>query len=175
MEQFEGLVPKASWLGEVGLDGSPESRESLTEQADVFRRVLKASARAGGRVLSIHSRGAASAVVNELRAHPDAGTPVLHWFSGTLRELRDAIEVGCWFSVGKPMVCSKRGQALLEKVPKHRVLTETDGPFVQSNGQPDYPWDIQSTEHSLAECWKMEPDALRSLVHGNLQRLQSRG
>ncbi|MEM9084244.1 MAG: TatD family hydrolase, partial [Planctomycetota bacterium] len=46
MEQFEGLIPQASWLGEVGLDGSPESCESLPQQTDVFRRVLRASERA---------------------------------------------------------------------------------------------------------------------------------
>lgn len=168
MEQFEGHVHETRWLGEVGLDGSPESRDSLPEQTEVFRRVLKASARAGGRLMSIHSRGAASAVLDELRAHPDAGIAVLHWFSGTLRELKDAIEIGCWFSIGEPMVRSKRGQSLIRSVPRHRVLTETDGPFVQYRGRPSYPWNINAVEDGLAQLWNVDPVSLRAQLWDNL-------
>jgi len=171
IEQFEGLVPQASWLGEVGLDGSSEYRETLTEQTKVFRRVLKVSTRAGGRVLSIHSRGAASAVVDELRAHPDAGTPVLHWFSGSLRELRDAIELGCWFSVGEPMVRSKSGQSLIKQIPKDRVLTETDGPFVQRQGRMAHPWDIEVVERGLAKIWSWDFYDVRGRMAKNLDNL----
>lgn len=171
IELFEGLVPESSWLGEIGLDGSPECRESLAKQTEVFRRVLKASARAGGRVLSIHSRGAASAVVDELRVHPDAGTPVLHWFSGSARELRDAIEMGCWFSIGEPMVRSKRGRSLIEQMPKNRTLTETDGPFVQIQGRPSHPWDVQNVEAGLAAIWGLEPGNVRSCISDNLKNL----
>lgn len=171
MEQFGSLVPEASWLGEVGLDGSPDSRDSLPEQTDVFRRILKASTQAGGRVLSIHSRGAASAVLDELRAHPDAGIPVLHWFSGTLRDLRDAIDIGCWFSIGEPMVRSKRGQSLIERMPKERVLTETDGPFVQNQGKPAHPWDIGTVEDGIAKLWDLDSGDVRVRIAENMSRL----
>lgn len=174
VEQFESLVPEASWLGEVGLDGTLECRDSLAAQTDIFACILKASSRAGGRVLSIHSRGAASAVLNELRAHPDAGTAVLHWFSGTLRELHDAIELGCWFSVGEPMIRSKRGRALIERMPRHRILTETDGPFVQSNGQPVHPWNVVSVERALAEYWRRSVENVSEQLYENLMGLQAR-
>ena len=121
--------------------------------------------------MSIHSRGAASAVVDELRAHPDAGTPVLHWFSGTLRELHDAIEIGCWFSIGEPMARSKRGKSLIERLPKNRVLTETDGPFVQIDGQPAYPWNIDCVERLLAEMWNHSVSDVRDHFYANFMRL----
>ena len=44
---------------------------------------------------------------------PDAGISILHWFSGTVSELTAAIDFGCWFSVGLPMLRSKKGQALV--------------------------------------------------------------
>lgn len=171
MVLFESFVNEARWLGEIGLDGSPESRGSLPEQIDVFRRILKMSAKAGGRVLSIHSRGAASVVLDELKTRSDAGTPVLHWFSGSIRELRQAIEIGCWFSIGEPMVRTKSGQALLEVMPRSRVLTETDGPFVQIAGRPACPWDIAKVEEGLARCWQIELGDLRQLLQVNADHL----
>lgn len=70
---------------------------------------------AGGRILSIHSRRAASEVLDRLAAVPDAGTPILHWFSGTQRQLDRAIDLGCWFSVGRPCWPARRGGHLLPK------------------------------------------------------------
>ena len=168
---FDELIVHTDWLGEIGLDGAPEHRATWPVQERVFAHILRCSTQAGGRVMSIHSRLAASPVLSALRCFPDAGTPVLHWFSGTMAQLEDAIELGCWFSIGQPMLRSQKGRALVACLPRDRVLSETDGPFTQTNGSPAQPWDVAHVEVGLASTWGMSDGELRALLSANLTRL----
>lgn len=168
---FDQLLPEARYLGEVGLDGSPELKHTWASQIAVFRHVLNAAQNASGRIISIHSRRAAKEVVQELQQCPRTGIAVLHWYSGSLRDLRSAIDIGCWFSVGPAMVRSKSGIELIKVMPKDRVLTETDGPFVTVEDEPAYPWDAEIAEHGLARVWQCSVVEVRQLIRGNLLRL----
>ncbi len=60
-------------------------RERAPPAIAVFEHVLQMCARAGGRILTIHGRRAEKDVVVLLERNRRAGTPVLHWFSGSLR------------------------------------------------------------------------------------------
>ncbi|QDU65291.1 Qat anti-phage system TatD family nuclease QatD [Engelhardtia mirabilis] len=158
---MESLVPAAEFVGEVGLDGTPELRQSWPTQTRLFDAVLASATRAGGRVLSIHSRRAAGEVAARLQAFPDAGTPILHWFSGSLKELQLAVEIGCWFSVGPAMLRSKRGRGLIERMPRDRVLPETDGPFARdTSGQPLQPTGAREVQAGVAEMWGEPADVV---------------
>lgn len=150
---FEGLLPETRYVGEIGLDGAPEFREHAAIQRRVFEAVLAMSAKQGGRVLSIHSRRAADEVLDCLRRQPDAGVPILHWFSGTKVQLMRAIDQGCWFSVGLPMTRSAGGKALLKQIPHDRILPETDGPFAEDRGHPLKPGDTFAVTAALAHAW----------------------
>ncbi len=150
---FESLLPEAKYVGEIGLDGAPEYQAHRREQSLVFDRILTATARAGGRVMSIHCRRAVDEVLDALSRHPDAGIPVLHWFSGTKGQLERAISMGCWFSVGPAMLQGKRGRDLATSMPPKRVLTETDGPFGMLSGHPLEPMDAQTAVNDLARLW----------------------
>jgi TatD DNase family protein len=172
--RFGELVPEARFIGEIGLDGSPRHRSSLPLQTDVFRTVLQAVANHGGRVMSIHSRGAATETLDELERHAGPSTPVLHWFSGTQRELRRAIALGCWFSVGPVMVKGEKGRKLVELMPLDRVLTETDGPFTRNGNEPLFPWDAEKAESILASIWRMGASETHQRVRANLRTLAAK-
>ena len=88
---FEYFANQTSYFGEIGLAGSPQLKPFYEAQAKVFDTVLGFAARLGGRILSIHSRRATEEVLDALASHPNAGTPVLHWFSGSQVQLRRAI------------------------------------------------------------------------------------
>lgn len=165
------LIGEARYIGEIGLDGSPEHASSLQLQQRVLNRVLAECAAKGGRVLSLHSRGAASAVLDALEAHPGAGIPVLHWFSGTRKELDRAIQLGCWFSVGPAMLRGEKGRKLVEAMPRERVLTETDGPFATDGKRPLMPWDVVLAEERLAELWRCAATELEERLTKNLRAL----
>ena len=88
---FERLLPENRYVGETGLDGGPEYKRHWHDQIATFTRSLERCEKAGGRILSVHSRRAARPVLDTLAAQPGAGLPILHWFSGTPRELAQAV------------------------------------------------------------------------------------
>lgn len=135
------LIASARFIGEIGLDGSSRFKRSLPLQVRIFTSAIAECQRQGGRVMSIHSRGAETRVLDTLEAHPGAGTPVLHWFSGNRAELQRAIRLGCWFSVGPAMLAGAKGRAHLSEMPLNRVLPETDGPFAKRRGTTLMPWE----------------------------------
>lgn len=166
-----GLLGETRYVGEIGIDGSPPHRGSIDLQASVFDRILTACSAAGGRVMSIHSRGAATAVLDGIERRPCAGVPVLHWFSGSRRELARADALGCWFSIGPAMLRSRRGRELAAAMPADRMLTETDAPFGRDGDDPLMPWQAFDCLDEVAELKRVPVEALRRQMVANLRRL----
>ncbi len=171
LELFDRLLPETGYVGEIGLDGAPEFRAHWQAQAAVFDHVLSACSVAGGRIMSIHSRRASKAVLDRLEAFPGAGTPVLHWFSGSSSDLERAKGMGCWFSVGPAMLASERGRALAAKMPRDRILTESDGPFARLEGRSIIPWDVDIAIGALARIWSEPHSSAAKLIHTNFSTL----
>ena len=162
----------ADFVGEIGLDGCPSLSETWIKQVEVFDRFLEEADRHCCSVLSIHSRFAAREVVNILKPHKDIFLPILHWFSGTHLELRDAIEIGCWFSVGPAMLKSQKGFNLVKEMPLDRILLETDGPFTQNNGHTFMPWDAADLCPKLiSEIFRTPKEKIEVQLFENLQFL----
>lgn len=168
---FDRLLPLTRYVGEVGLDGAPEFKSQWDIQLAVFDHILKACSNAGGRILSIHSRRASAAVLDLLRAYPNAGLPVLHWFSGSRRDLECAIDFGCWFSVGPAMLRSRSGRSLAALMPRNRILTESDGPFAQEKGMPLMPWQVDRAVDILGELWSISRIQAQQVILRNLRAL----
>lgn len=171
LELFERLLPRTSYVGEIGLDGGPEHAAHFRAQAMVFERVLQLCSREGGRVMTIHTRRAVDETLERLEAVPSAGTPILHWFSGSAQQLRRAVALGCWFSVGPAMLRGEKGRALTSAMPRDRVLTETDGPFAGSPRKPLKPTDADQAVEQLAELWKIPLAEVRLQLLDNLRTL----
>jgi TatD DNase family protein len=171
IDLFAKLLSDTRYVGEVGLDGAPEFKQHWEDQVFVFSRVLLMSKEAGGRILSIHSRRAASAVLDELEPYVGHVTPILHWFSGNLRELKRASDLGCWFSVGPAMLKSEKGRLLAGKMPPDRMLTESDGPFGQIEGRALLPWDAQHSIFALTELWQVTHKSAEQRIVENFKRL----
>lgn len=171
LPMFDELLTEAHFVGEVGLDGSPELRSTWSAQMHVFEHILGECSDAGGRIMSVHSKRAAAATLDALDRFPAAGIPVLHWFSGSLRDLDRAIKRGWWFSVGPAMLSSQNGRNLAARMPRERVLTESDGPFAQIDGQAVIPWAVESAISILSELWSLSESVTDSLIHENFRRL----
>jgi TatD DNase family protein len=168
---FELLLPETKYVGEIGLDGSPDYYVHQAVQLKVFRGLLELTRNAGGRVMSLHSRNATTAVLDELSTRADAGAPILHWFSGTSDELARATEMKCWFSVGPAMLKSKKGRDRIGKMPRNRVLTETDGPFTSDGKNPLEPVDVCGALSALSEIWRTSVPEAEAIVQENMQSL----
>lgn len=168
---FEKLLPKVRYVGEIGLDGGAEYKQYWADQQMVFTSILAMCERVGGRIMTLHSRRAATAVLDVLERHREAGTAILHWFSGTQKELARAVAMGCWFSVGPAMLASEKGRTLVSKMPRDRILTESDGPFAQLDGQAAFPWDVNRAVDALAVAWSEPVRNVEDQLLSNLRRL----
>lgn len=173
LDLFEQYLAETAFVGEVGLDGSTGNASARQDQLDVFEHILSACSQAGGRILSIHSRRAASPVLDALRRHPDAGVPILHWFSGSMTDLEHATTLGCWFSVGPAMLGGAKGRALASKMPQTRVVLESDGPFARVKTDSVQPWDLDAATVTLAEIWALPAEVARSQVEQNARAFSS--
>jgi TatD DNase family protein len=171
---FDRLLSEAVYVGEIGLDGGPEYAATWSDQVRVFEHILLSCRAAGGRVFSVHSRRATTPVLDSIERVAGAGRAVLHWYSGTKRELARAIDLECWFSVGPAMLRSSKGRMLAAQMPRDRVLTETDGPFARAaDGGPMFPWDADDAVDALAEIWELDPSVVRATLAANLKALTS--
>lgn len=169
---FEQILPEARYIGEIGMDSSREFKDSFALQRKVFKHILKCVDRAGGRIMSIHSRGCVKEVISELKGI--AGIPVLHWFTGDQKQLKEAIDIGCWFSVGPAMMNRSNSLEIISLIPKDRILTETDGPFAKFNSRPLFPWDVEIVLKGLSDLWKLKLVEVKEQVLQNLKELTTK-
>ncbi|KAF0957677.1 Qat anti-phage system TatD family nuclease QatD [Rhodococcus sp. T7] len=167
LKAFDRYVADTRFIGEVGLDGAPECRSFWSQQTRVFEHILHACSEAGDKVVSVHSRRAATPVLDLLDRFERVRMPILHWFSGSRTELRRAVERDCWFSVGPAMLAGAKGRALVAAMPRERVLLETDGPFAQLRRAALQPWDVAIACQSLSEVWGTDASETGRIISGN--------
>jgi TatD DNase family protein len=170
---FERLLPEARYVGEVGLDAGPRFYRSFEQQEHVFVRVLRACAEQGGKILIVHSVRSVGKVLAHVERHlpPMRGSVVMHWFTGTAAEARRAAGLGCYFSINCEMLRSPKHRELVARLPADRILTETDGPFVERDARPLRPPDVAATVAEFARTRGCRPEDKARQVIRNLTAL----
>lgn len=163
-------LTKTRFVGEVGLDYVTTAESERALQREVFHGVLERCAESGDKVLTVHSRRAASDVIGMVGAS-FRGAVILHWFSGSTREAQRALANGLYFSVNPAMVRSKSGQALIERINPDFLLTETDGPFVTLGKEPAVPPDVSLVVRHLASTWKVTEEEAAEKVLSTFKRV----
>lgn len=170
---FVRYLEEARYVGEIGLDAGPRFYRSFEAQERVFAHVLAACAEQGDKILTLHSVRAVGKVLDHLERDlpPDRGRVVLHWFTGTVAEARRASERGCFFSINSEMLRSPKHRQLVVSLPPDRLLTETDGPFVMSEGLPVRPRAVAQTVADLATLLGETAEAMALRIVSNLRAL----
>ena len=153
---FDKLIGETRYIGEIGLDGSSGYKEHLDDQLLVFKHILKKCEKFDDKILTIHSLNAIEQTLDCLGEFPKSGTPILHWFLGTKKQVLEAVELGCYFSIGPAMLQSARGKKVISWLPQERVLLETDGPFAKVEGKILFPSDVKVVVDHLGSLWDFE-------------------
>lgn len=166
------LLGGVKYVGEVGLDFSTADRGERALQAKVFGSILEECATQGGKVLTVHSRRAADDVIDAVGdAYPN--TLILHWFSGSHSALHKGVAAGFYFSVNTSMLAGEKGRRIVAAIPRERVLTETDGPFVKVGGRPARPRDVRDVVRGLSHLWGTSEAEVAQTLLENIRRALS--
>ena len=124
---FKRLVDQTSYIGEIGLDFSREGIATKNEQISVLREVL-ATIKGKKKIVSVHSRNAEIELLDML-CEFEIKNVIFHWYSGPVDLIPSIIERGFYFSINESMCRSKNGQSIIGKIPREKILTETDAPY----------------------------------------------
>ncbi len=161
VEMFRDLVERTAVVGEIGLDtGSHYRHASLEKQLQTFRAALEIVSDLP-RIVSIHSYRATGLVVKELQQRPIVA-PILHWWTGTVEETREAVALGCYFSVHSAVA---RHSKFRRWVPPERVLLESDHGYADPPAA--IPCRIEWVEHLVAQQFGLSRESVRRLAWQN--------
>jgi TatD DNase family protein len=69
------------------------------------------------------------------------------------------------------MLASEKGRMLAERMPRERVLTESDGPFAQLNGKALLPWQTEDAFEALSRIWSVSTAEVERSINRNLKAL----
>lgn len=167
--QFEDLLKTTRYIGEIGLDlinRCPDS--SKTAQTKVFQKIIDLCATEGNKVLTVHSRGSESEVIERIGENYP-GKVILHWYSGSLKNLELALSYGFYFSVNSSMCRSKNGRKIIQSIPDSRLLTESDGPFITNKSIVNSPLNIDHTIAHISEIVKKPSQEISKSIYENFK------
>jgi TatD DNase family protein len=160
-ERFRDLAERTAVVGEIGLDtGSHYSHASLETQLRTFRKALKIISDMP-RIVSIHSYQATRLVIRELQQTP-IDVPILHWWTGNIEETREAVAVGCYFSVHSAVA---RHSKFRTTVPRERILIESDHGYADPPAA--IPCRVEWVEYLVAQQLRLDVRDVRQLVWQN--------
>lgn len=146
---FRGLVGQTSYIGEIGLDFSREGADTKDEQIIVLREILEAI-HGQKKIVSVHSRRAERTLL-DLLCEYDVKNVIFHWYTGPKGLVTDITEQGYYFSINEAMCLSRNGQEIIKRIPRDRMLTETDAPYNSRNNIRKALETIQMTEEDVRQ------------------------
>jgi len=160
-------IENTKYIGEVGLDFSTRAKQTFDEQIEIFNFVLKA-VKNKNKILSVHSNKAEDNVLTLLLQY-NIENVVFHWYSGKINTLKKILNEGYYFSINSAMCESKKGQNIISKLPRNRVLVETDAPFIKNV----LPYDNEEVYNYLSKVWCIEVKEVKEQILENFIRLRA--
>ena len=124
---FNSFLDQTSYIGEIGLDFSKEGFSTKDNQISVLRKLLE-KLEGKKKIISVHSRKAEKELFSLLCEY-NIHNVIFHWYSGPVNLIPSIISRGYYFSVNEAMTISKNGRSIIEKIPRTRILTESDSPY----------------------------------------------
>jgi len=114
-------------IGEIGLDRiCAKEEEDFRIQSEIFRKMLNLAERTDLPV-TVHSRGSIKEALEFVRTCR-VKRVLFHWYSGSIKVLKEIISNGYRMTIGPSLLYSKHIQEIVKATPIECILTETDGP-----------------------------------------------
>jgi TatD DNase family protein len=172
---FEELINDTRYIGEIGLDGSNELKGTYELQKNLFLQILEIIKSHKGKILTVHSRNAGTDTIEALSRVliKDDNKVILHWYSGSITDLKLAIGKGFYFSINHRMVATEKGKLLISHIPDYLLLTETDAPFTFSGAANTRLRCLKLTINGIGTQKSRPSEDIKNLIYGNFKTLLS--
>lgn len=128
IEKFDRYISTTRFVGEIGLDYSTKDSINRAIQDRIFSHIVQSCSREKNKVLTVHSRQAEKRTL-ELLKNLSACNVIMHWYSGSISVMDEALSRGYYFSINPQMLNSANGRKIIGNIPLDRVLFESDAPF----------------------------------------------
>jgi TatD DNase family protein len=165
------LLPEAKYIGEVGIDLKTQ-KESKRLQVSFFEDLIEKCNNIGNKILSVHSRMAATEVVSII-GDKFSGKVILHWYSGSKQVQNQASNNGYYFSVNYAMLSCDSGKKIVNNIPVNKILIETDSPFTKFDAQIFKPSNIENIVVQIAKIKGESNDSMKKILWDNFLNLIS--
>ena len=173
IDLFVNELSKTNYIGEIGLDGSTELKDSFALQRKIFEQILGAVKKQRSKVLTIHSRNAAVEIIDLLDKFlkNTDNKIILHWFSGNKSELDSGIRRNFYFSVNHKMADTEKGMNIIRNIPENLLLTETDAPFTFSGKIKTRTESLLHTINIIAKLKNKTAKQISDLIYNNFKEI----
>jgi TatD DNase family protein len=168
-------TPSARAVGEIGLDYHYDFSPHDVQQA-VFRAQVRL-ARALHQPIVIHTREADDDTVAILTAEGGGEVRgVFHCFTGNSALAQAALDLGFYISIAGIVTFPKAAplRDTVKAVPIHRLLTETDSPYlapVPFRGKRNEPAHVEKVVQALADLYALDRVELVAQTMANFETL----
>lgn len=157
-------------IGEIGLDYHYDF-SPRDEQRKWFSAQLELARQRNVPVI-IHDREAHGDMMDILRANRSGLKGIMHCFSGSYEIARDCLDLGLYIAFGGSLTFKNAVnlQAVAARLPKDRLLIETDCPYmtpVPHRGERNDSRLMHLTLNKLAELQKISSDELAHILMHN--------
>ncbi|MCZ2223304.1 MAG: TatD family hydrolase [Chitinophagales bacterium] len=168
--QMWTLLKDAKYIGEVGLDYSV-ALHSKSIQKEFFESLIENCNEIGGKILTIHSRNSVDDILSIIGENFNSEF-ILHWYSGSLKNIDIAISRGAYFSINFAMLNSNTGLKILSRIPDERILLESDFPFVFNKDKSIFRvMQVEEIVIQLAKLRNKNYEDMLRLLNDNLKRI----
>ena len=167
-------------IGECGLDFfriemGDDIEKTKEKQREIFLLQMKLSYEVQ-KPLMIHCRNAMSELIAFLKVNKTylVDGSVMHFFSGTPEEAKELLKLGFYFTFGGVITFVHDYDETVRAIPKERVLSETDAPYVTPvphRGKRNEPVFVLETEKRLAELKEISPSEMASQILINIKEV----
>lgn len=187
--------PKVVAIGECGFDyfhmpfsNSSELENEKSKQADAFMAQIKL-AQDVGKPLMLHCRSSADKKLNAYRDvisslktakyKPKNASGIAHFFSGSIDEAKELLELGFYFTFGGAITLPPRAngadfESLIKMMPEDRIMCETDAPYVaplKYRGKRNEPVYIEEAIKKLAEFRRISISDIEKITLENTRKV----
>lgn len=167
---FEQYSRKARFIGEIGLDGKAKDFET---QIKVFSSIVDILSEQKNKVISIHSRETDSFVIEFAERLSRSNFVIMHWFSGSISNMKKLLNMNCFFSINPAMCKTKSGIERIKILSLDKILFESDFPFSSVSGTMVEPNNLYRVYNNISQILSVDKDVIIEHERENTNRLLS--